>query len=97
MDGGEQQFATEGMRVGEMSGREAEETLWRRATARTSVVTQTEIKALGRSFDFFPEDARKLVCCFVLLHFSASGRYENPLGTMGIPSSLDQEFPKFSK
>lgn len=47
-----------------MSGREVEKTLWRRATVQTPVVTQTEIKALGRSFDFFPEEARKLVLLF---------------------------------
>lgn len=65
MDGGEQQFATEGMRVGEMSGREAEETLWRRATAQTSVVTQTEIKAFGISFDLVSRgrtETRLLFC-----------------------------------
>lgn len=62
----QQQFATEGTRVGEMSGREQEKTLWRDATVRTSVVTQTEIKARGRSFDFFLKGAKKLsvLCVF---------------------------------
>lgn len=97
MDGGEQQFTAEGARVGGMSGRGVEKTLWRRATVQMPVVTQREIKAFGRSFDFFPKEVRKLVCCFVPLHFSARRIYQNPLSTVGIPSSLDQEFPKFFK
>lgn len=61
-----QRFATEGTRVGEMSGREQGKTLWRGATVRTSVVTQTEIKSCGRSFDSFPNKAKKLsvLCLF---------------------------------
>lgn len=68
----QQRFATEGTRVREMSGREQGKTLRRRATVRTSVVTQTEIKACGRSFDSCPKEAKKLsVLCRVL----ASWRY----------------------
>lgn len=65
-----QQFATEGARVGEMSGREQEKTLWRGATVRTSVVTQTEIKACGRSFDSFAKEAKELsvLCLFAKEH-----------------------------
>lgn len=63
----QRQFATEGTRVGEMSGREQEKTLWQGATVRTSVVTQTEIKACGRSFDSFPKEAKEIsvLCLFV--------------------------------